>query len=108
MKLLVTVRLSSPDARTTRYVPVEVEANDGGVAQQLALQIASAAHPNMSVSGGTVYPSEPVMEAKLEEEFGEKTLRDESKKRGRPRLSPQVGVKTVTREPVKDEKADDN
>ena len=56
MKLLAEIRIASADARNTIYVPVVVDAKDGGDAQRKALEIAQAAYPNNTVSGGTVYP----------------------------------------------------
>jgi len=93
MKLLVEVRLASPNARDTRYVPVVVDAKDGGDAQRKAIAIAAAKHPNLTASGGPVCPATPLAIEEAEDKLHEKAL-TEGKPVAKPRAKPeQRGVK---------------
>lgn len=91
MKLLVEVRIASSEVRDTKYIPVIVDANDGGEAQRKALEMAQKKYPNMRVSGGTVYNATEEAIADAEKRHGVKALTDE-KARVKAKPAPVVGV----------------
>ncbi len=94
MKLLAEIRVASPNARDTSYVPVVVDATDGGDAQRKAMEIAQGAYPNMLVSGGPVCPATDLSIEQAEERFGIKPLMAKKKAaRVKAKPAPQVGVK---------------
>ena len=94
MNLLAEIRLSSANARDTSYVPVVVDAADGGDAQRKAMEIAQAENPNVSVSGGPVCPATDEAIAAAEEKLGCAVLRA-TKKTAKVKVkpAPQMGVK---------------
>jgi hypothetical protein len=59
MNLLAEIKVSGTDMRNTIYVPIIVDAKDGGEAQRKAMEVAQAEYPASRVSGGTVYNATP-------------------------------------------------
>jgi hypothetical protein len=93
MKLLVEIRIASSEARNTTYVPVVVDAKNGGAAQRQAMAVTQQKYPHMRVSGGTVYNATDEAIAAAEERFGCKALYETVKAEvDETRLAPQVGV----------------
>lgn len=93
MKLLVEIRLASPKARSTTYVPVVVDAGDGGAAQRQAMAVVQQKYPHMRVSGGTVYNATDDAIAAAKERLGEVLYETTPAKPKKDRMATGVGVK---------------
>ena len=93
MNLLAEIKVSGTDMRNTIYVPVIVDAKDGGDAQRKAMEVAQAEYPASRVSGGTVYNATPESIAAAEEKFGMKPLEAKGKAKVKINPAPQRGVK---------------